>query len=173
MTAGANAIARPLGAQLSVVGACALGLLVARLASRGIHVPGHAALPALFFLVYAAKRVPRTGAAGATALPTIAASLLGFAGDAGGAATLLAIAGVVEAAAFLAPGFATRLVPCLIVGLVAGAARIATQAIPLALGQPDLGAPALASALGYALFGALGAALVPAVDSLRARRRAS
>jgi hypothetical protein len=169
MSAGASVATRPLSQTLLVLGSCAAGLLIARMASRGIHVPGHSALPAMFFLVYAAKRVPRAGVAAAVALPTVAGAQLGIAGDAGGAATLLSFAALVEAARFWKPAFVGSVVACAVVGLLAGAARLATQAVPLALGVPDTGAPALASLLGHAAFGAAGAALVPLADALRHR----
>jgi hypothetical protein len=171
MSAGTSVAARPLSATLALLGACAAGLLIARLVTEDIHVPGHSALPALFFLVYAAKRVPQSGAAAAVALPAAAAAQLGFVGGAGGVASLLSLAALVEGARLLKPDFAGSVAACAVVGLLAGAARFATQAVPLALGLPDTGAPALASVIGFAVFGTIGAVLVPLADSLRERPR--
>jgi hypothetical protein len=170
MSAGTAVVARSLGATVATLGICAAGLLVVRLVSEDIHVPGHSALPALFFLVYGAKRVPHIGAAVAVAFPAAAAAQLGFVGGAGGVASLLALAALVEAARLLKPDFAHSFPACVMVGLLAGAARFVTQLVPLALGIPDTGAPALVSALGFAAFGAMGAALVPLASSLRGAR---
>jgi hypothetical protein len=171
MSAAPNAVARPLARTLLVIGGCAVGLVLARLATRDIHVTGHSALPALFFLVFSASRVHHVGAAGAAALPTAVAAQLGLAGSASGAGTLLALAGLVEAAAFLRPRFAESVARCALVGGLAGLVRFASQAVPLALGVPDTGAPVLASAIGFAAFGSAGAALVPLLDSWRERRK--
>lgn len=170
MSAETSVAARPLSSSLVLLGLCAAGLLLARAVTEDIHVPGHSALPALFFYVYAAKRVPHTGAALAVALPAAAASQVGFVGGVGGVASLLALAALVEAARLLKPDFARSLAACVAVGVLAGAARFATQAVPLALGVPDTGAPAFASVLGFAIFGAIGASLVPLADSLRGGR---
>ena len=170
MSTGTSAAARPLSESLALLGACAVGLLVVRALTEDIHVPGHSALPALFFLTYASKRVSTLGAAAAVALPTMIASQLGFAGGPGGAATLLSFAALVEAARLVKPDFAHSLAACALVGLLAGAARLATQAVPLLLGMPDTGAPALASVVGHAAFGTIGAVLVPLADSLRGAR---
>jgi hypothetical protein len=170
MSAGTPVAARPLSATLALLGICAAGLLLVRFVTEDIHVPGHSALPALFFLVYAAKRVPHSGAAGAVALPTIVAAQLGFVGGAGGVASMLSIAALVEGARLVKPDFASSVAACAVVGLLAGAARLATQLVPLALGLPDTGAPALASVLGFAAFGAIGAVLVPLADSRRGAR---
>jgi hypothetical protein len=170
MSAGDTAVARPIGRDLVTIGACAAGLLLVRFVTEDIHVPGHSALPAMFFLVAAAKRVARTGAAVAVALPAALAAQVGFVGGAGGVASLLSLAALVEAARFLKPGFSASFGACAVVGLLAGAARFATQAVPLALGLPDNGAPALASVIGFATFGCLGAVLVPGIEAARAAR---
>jgi hypothetical protein len=165
--------ARGLAPALLWIGGLGAALVVARAALRGIHVPGHAALPALFALVLAAARVRVPGAALAVALPAWAGSALGLLAGPGGAASLLLAALAVEVAAFLAPGFARSVAASAAVGAAAGALRFVPD-LPVLLGGiggiggiggfgglPDTGAPVLLSVAGHALFGALGAALVP------------
>lgn len=173
MSAGTSvAASRPFGRRaLLTLAAFAAGLLLARAALRGIHVPGHTALPALFFLVLAVQRVRRTGAAVIAAAPTMLASQLGLVGDAGGAATLALTACLVEAAAVLAPRFSERVFTCALVGLGAGVARLVPQLVAQLAGVPDTGAPLPASIAGYAAFGALGAALAAATQRLPVPRR--
>lgn len=161
MSAGASVAVRTRARDLATLGFCAAALLVVRSITEDVHVPGHSALPAMLAFVYASRRVALPGAAAAVALPSIAAAQLGFVGGAGGAASLFSLAALVELARFVKPGFARSVAACAAVGALAGLARFATQAVPLALGIPDTGAPALASVIGFAMFGAAGATLVP------------
>jgi hypothetical protein len=170
MNAGTSVAARPLAQTVALLGACGAGLLIARFATEDIHVPGHSALPAMFFLVYAARRVGHAGAAVAVAAPAALAAQLGVVGGPGGVASLLSLAALVEVARALKPDFAQSPAACAVVGLLAGAARFATQAVPLVLGVPDTGAPALVSTLAFAAFGCAGAVLVPAIEAARSSR---
>ena len=163
MSVGSPPLARPrLDARaLLWIGGLAVALVVARAALRGIHVPGHAALPALFLLVLGADRVRVPGAALAIALPAWAGASLGLLAGPGGAASPPLAALAVEAAARLAPGFFGRVAACAIVGALAGSLRFVADLPVLLGGLPDAGAPSLLSIAGHAAFGALGAALVP------------
>jgi hypothetical protein len=164
--------ARDAAPALLWIGGLGAALVVARAGLRGIHVPGHAALPALFALVLAAARVRVPGAALAVALPAWAGSAFGVVAGPGGAASLLLAALAVEVAVLLAPGFPGSIAACAAVGAAAGALRFLPD-LPVLLagiggfgaggpgGLADAGAPALLSVAGHALFGALGAALVP------------
>lgn len=169
MNAGSLAVGRSRqGARaLRWIGALAAALVVARAALRGLHVPGHAALPALYLLVLGASRARAPGAALAIALPACAGVALGLLAGPGGVASLLLAALAVETAAFLAPAFVRSVAACAGVGALAGALRFVAD-LPALLGAlPDPGAPALLSIAAHAAFGALGAALVP----LATRRR--
>lgn len=153
---------------LAWVGGLALALLAVRAALRGIHVPGHAALPALGAFVLAQERLRVQGAALAVALSAGALGALGGFGSVGAFASWLLAALVVDAAAWRSPDFASRLVTCALIGALAGSLRILLDLPVLFSGAADLGAPALLSLAGHAGFGALGAALVPLL-----RRRSS
>jgi hypothetical protein len=169
MNAGSLPVGRPrLDARaLLWIGGLAAALVVARAALRGIHVPGHAALPALFLLVLGASRVRVPGAALAIALPAGAGAALGLLAGPGGVASLLLAALAVDAAALLAPGFSRSAAACAGVGALAGALRFVPDLPALVGGLPDPGAPALLSIAAHAAFGALGAALVPLVSRRR------
>jgi hypothetical protein len=169
MSAGSLPVGRPrLDARaLLWVGGLAAALVAARAALRGIHVPGHAALPALFLMVTAAARVRVPGAALAVALPAAAGAALGVLAGPGGVASLLLAALVVDAASWLRPRFVASAAACAGVGALAGALRLVPD-LPLLLGGlPDLGAPAWLSIAAHAGFGALGAALVPLASRTR------
>ena len=143
------------------IGGLGIALLLARAAARGLHLPGHAALPTLFLLVLGVTRVQRPGAALAVALPALAGASLGLAAGPGGAPTLLLAALAVETAAWLAPGFVASAWACAAVGALAGALRVVPALPVLLAGLPEAGAPLWLSVAGHAAFGALGAALVP------------
>ncbi len=172
MKARSVSVRRPLidARALLWIGGLAAALVATRAALRGIHVPGHAALPALFVLVLAASKVRAPGAALVVALPAWAAASSGWIGGPGGATALLLAAASVEGASFLMPGFTGRPLACAAAGALAGSLRILPD-LPMVLGAlPDPGAPALVSLLGYAIFGALGAALVPLLTRARESR---
>jgi hypothetical protein len=152
---------------LLVLFGLAAALVMARAALRGLHLPGHAALPALFVLVLARASAGRSGAAAAVAAPAFVLSSSGLAAAPGGAASLALAVLVVEVAGALVPSFVTRMLACAAVGALAGAARLLVDLPALAVGAPDPGAPALLSAAAHAAFGALGAALVPLLGGRR------
>jgi hypothetical protein len=152
------------------LGAALLGV---RTALRGVGIPGHAAAPALFFLVLGRSLVPRRGAALAVAATTGLASALGVAGGPGGAAALLLAAAVVDGAGLLRPDFVTSLPACAGIGALAGAARLLPALAMVAAGGLHAGgAPPVLSGLAHAAFGALGATLVPLVRGRRSGRAA-
>jgi hypothetical protein len=156
---------------LVLLGAALLGM---RAALRDVGIPGHAAAPALFFLVLGRSLVPRRGAALAVAATTGLATALGVTGGPGGAVTLLLAAVVVDGVGLLRPGFVTSLPACAAVGALAGAARLLPALAMLAAGSLHAGGvPPLLSGLAHAAFGALGAALVPAVRGRPSRPAAA
>jgi hypothetical protein len=139
-------------------------LVFARLALRGLHLPGHAELPTLFALLLARGRVRHVGAALLAGAPAAAACAVGWIGGPEGALSLVLAAVVVEALGARVAGFARSALACAAIGAAAAATRAVLE-LPAILAAPGAAAAGhgLFTAVAHAGFGALGAVLVPPV----------
>jgi hypothetical protein len=161
--------------RLVLLGGLALGLVAVRAVLRDVHVPGHVALPTLFSLVLARFVAPGVPAAsGVAATSGLLGAGLGMGGGVGGVVTPLLAGAVVDAAGRWARPLFSHVVTLALLGAVAGFTRFVPALAVDAFAGPSVAAVvthAALAALPHAAFGALGAALAPAVLRARGRRR--
>jgi hypothetical protein len=161
--------------RLALLGGLALGLVAVRAVLREVHVPGHVALPTLFSLVLARFVAPGVPAAsGVAATAGLLGAGLGLGGGVGGVVTPLLAGAVVDAAGRCAPPLFSHVLTLALLGAAAGFTRfVPALLVGAGTGSSDaLVAHAALAALPHAAFGALGAALAPAVLRARGRRPA-
>ena len=152
-----------------VLGFCATFIVLTRAALRlHLSLPGHSMLFLVFFLLVARACVPKLGAATLVGLVSgLVCLLLGMA-KMGPLilANFVLPAVVVDVAGALFPGMASSYVACILVGALASVSKnVSAVGIDLLMGMEEdvVLRHVLVTSVSSALFGALGASLVPPV----------
>jgi hypothetical protein len=152
-----------------VLGFCATFIVLTRAALRlHLSLPGHSMLFLVFFLLVARACVPKLGAA--TLVGLVAGLVCLLLGMAKMGPLILANfvlpAVVVDLAGALLPGMASSWIACLAVGALASVSKnVSAVGIDLLMGMEEdvVLRHVIITSVSSALFGALGAALVPPV----------